>query len=803
MDHVSAHGHVSEQGEATIAQESQIKGTPAFGADSPLYYKPYGACGTVTGSCHFLFHAPTGKYVAIDCGKLQGEGAEEAFSAEAMPVSPEQVSALFITHAHTDHIGNLLEWLKAGFRGVIYCTQVTAELTKIALSQSATQDTQADEGQALLDLLGGLFRCPDAMGEAPLGKSTPVEGIAGLHFSMYPTSHLIGCVAIRFTAHQNGMKHASILFSADIGPVSDAASHGGLTPALSIPEGAAETLVLESTYGDRPAKEASDGTWEARLGRLAEIIGKTASQGQGSTLIIPSFTLGRTTDVLCDLMVVLGSMRDQAGLDHAAIPRIHVHSPLAAKYAEVVRDSLFHWWESGGQRWLNEKARILEMLGPDTLMRLLSPSVEPSQSHQTANGEIEVVWGPCDQTEEFTIILAGSGTTLHGEVQRMIMRKADDPKATVALVGYCPEHSLGAQLRRLIAGDGNHDKRIGIRLKDGPNGKVRMWHVDAEKVQIKLEDASSYYSGHADIKGLIRYATHGNPRQPPVDIILVHGTDHARIALSTAMYQHSSTSARRVRAVHTPSSTYPWFDVANRKWHFPDLDELRTSMVIKVEEDSAHPHSAKRLSRSVSNVLRRHYPELVSQITGEMAECNLRLNGASCDTLVDHSVKVMGLSRLEYEITVKSSIGNCQDFATFARKCFPWESLFNYLKQEKYGYLPVGTPDEVQSVLNEINDQQRGYPLFLMTKLGENNRCAKFISKQLAPRNARNYLILLEGRDLAAECGLIVKPAKGYFYPPNPQEKRLEFSMVDPLEAMPEIIKYLNMVEDASMGHSR
>jgi metallo-beta-lactamase family protein len=802
MDQVSTQRHASEHEKTTLAQQPQSMGIPAFTADSPLYYKPYGACGTVTGSCHFLFHAPTSKYVAIDCGKLQ-EGSDESFSPDAMPVRPEQVSALFITHAHTDHIGNLLEWLRAGFRGVIYCTKVTAELTKVALSQSTMQNPQPEDSQALLDLLDGLIRCPDAMSEAPLGKSMPVEGVAGLHFSMHPTSHLIGCVAIRFTAHHSGIKDASILFSGDIGPVSDAATHGGLAPALTIPEGPSDIVVLESTYGDKAPKQASEMTWEARLGRLAKIIGEAAAHGQGATLIIPAFTLGRTTDVLCDLMVVLGSMRGQAGLDHAARPRIQLHSPLAAKFAEVVRDSLFHWWESGGQRWLNDKARILEMLGPDTLRRLLSPSELPRQTHKTADGEIEVVWGPCEPGDEFTVMLAGSGTTLHGEVQRMIMRKVNDTKATVALVGYCPEYSLGAQLRRLVAGEVNQGERIGIRLKDGPKGRARTWDVDADEVQIKLEDASYYYSGHADIQGLIRYAINGNPRQPPVDIILVHGNDHARSALSTALYQNTHPAARKVRAVHTPSSTYPWFDVANRRWHFPDLGELRTSMVITAQENDVFPPTAIRVANGIAKAIARNYPEIRPKINGGIAECDLMLIGLSNGDAVRHLIKVAGITKLDFEVSVKSSLGDCQNLSQFINRCFPWESVFSYLKQGMIGYRPIGKPDEVAGIINEINNPSRGYPLFLMTKLGENNLCAKFISKQLAPRNARSYLVVFEGRDLAADHGLTIRPATGYFYPPDPSAQPLEFSMANPLEVMPQIIAQLNLVEDANQRYGR
>ena len=96
---------------------------------SPLFYKPFGACGTVTGSTHFVFHSASGKYFAVDCGLLQGEGSPTVNDVKHLPVSPKDLHALFLTHAHADHIGNLFVWLRAGFRGKIYCTDITSKLT--------------------------------------------------------------------------------------------------------------------------------------------------------------------------------------------------------------------------------------------------------------------------------------------------------------------------------------------------------------------------------------------------------------------------------------------------------------------------------------------------------------------------------------------------------------------------------------------------------------------------------------------------------------------------------------------------
>ena len=95
---------------------------------SPLFYKPFGACGTVTGSSPFVYHSASGKCFAVDCGLLQGEGDHAVNDVDTLPVPPKALHALFLTHAHTDHIGNLFAWLRAGFRGKIYCTDITSKV---------------------------------------------------------------------------------------------------------------------------------------------------------------------------------------------------------------------------------------------------------------------------------------------------------------------------------------------------------------------------------------------------------------------------------------------------------------------------------------------------------------------------------------------------------------------------------------------------------------------------------------------------------------------------------------------------
>jgi metallo-beta-lactamase family protein len=779
---------------------------PAFSEDCPLFFKPYGACAKVTGSTHFLYHAPSNTYLAIDCGLVQGEDSADINGTEQLPVKPAEIKVLFLTHAHVDHIGNLVAWLKAGFRGKIYCTKVTAELTKICLEDSLARDHQLEENQMLIDLLPPMFRCPDEAGDIGYEKSIPVEGVTGLNFSMHPTSHLIGCVAFRLTVFNKNYRNISILFSADIGPVTDQKIHGGLCPARIIPRNLADVIVLESTYGDRPPRIKENLTAEGRLSALADVIAKSVSKGAGSTLIIPAFSLGRTTDLLADIVVVLGSMRTKTNLSPNDTPKVYITSQLAERYALILRDAYATLCENCDYRWLNEDSKLFAIGRLDLLRQLLSPDSCPRQLLTTNDGNIEVIWGKPEKGDELNIILAGSGTTAHGAIQRFIMEHADDERTTVALAGYCPENSLGARLReitQLSIERRSLERPLSIRLKNAEDGKPRFWEIAAETIKMNLLDISSYYSGHADTNSLIEYATTDNPAHIPTDIILVHGTEQARTQLASRLKNELRPGTRKVREVHCPSATYPWFDIAHRRWNFPDLGELRTSMVIKLPVNQEFPPSVRSLAKGIMKSLQYDYPEIISYVRTPGKTAVVKLEGVSKNIRVNHNVTIRQISDQDFDVSVDTTLFECQTNHEFMHRCFPWESVLRYLRHDLIGYKPVGTDEEIVQLLDKLGDTNRDYPIFLLTKLGSDNTNAKFISKHLAPSNTKSYLMLLDGRTIAWTKGLKVNNGMGLYYPENPNLPPVEFSMLHSIQKLPTLLEYINTAEDTARARRK
>ena len=763
---------------------------------SPILYKPHGACGTVTGSVHFIHHTLSGKYIAIDCGLLQGEGESCDNEVNQLPVHPENLHAIFLTHAHADHVGNLLQWLRAGFRGKIYCTEITAELTKISLTDSLrhTVRREDDELDEMLELLPELFVCPDKESNAKYGRLYPIDGVTGLRYAFTPTSHLIGCVAIRFLSSGFGQAQTDIVFSGDIGPVIDAESHGGLAPTRQYPTTTSGVVVLESTYGDKDPRDPSTLQAESRLNALAKVINECVKSGPHARLIIPAFSLARTTDLLVDLYLVLTQLRNLTGIDKSRKPVINIDSKLAKDYALELRNAYGKQKGTGRYSWLNENSKIYKHGGLPLLRRLLSIDAEPCQQHTPITGNLVVNWGPVRKGHDITIVIAGSGTTLHGRVCDEILKHAKNPQATLMLCGYCPEDSTGARLREIL-NEKDLVKRANMKPLWVPklNRKLKTTQqieVAADALKINLVDLSQYYSGHADADSIQHYVENMNkPDNLPLNLLLVHGSDRARSKFSKKLEKILNGGS-----VHCPTSKHPWFDVNKKTWLFADLGVLRSSITIRVFDNSGEGPSLKSVTRSIIYCVCRRF---------ELSEPKVIQKNNQIEFLIkepkkfNHKVVVRKISKFDFCIEVDSSIGVCQTNDEFKVRCFPWEPVSRTLNNEfELGYQPTASNEEVMALKNLIDDPSRDYPLLIVTKQGVDNDCAKFLAKSLMLQVGPVFLITRDGRARSREQGLGISPGEGLFYDERPGTKPVAFSLINLLDKTSEIIVCLNRLED-------
>lgn len=245
-----------------------------------------GATDTVTGSKYLLRHGDA--TLLVDCGLFQGYKELRLRNWAGLPVPPESIDAVILTHAHLDHSGYLPLLARQGFRGKVYCTAPTCDLCAILLPDSGhlleeeaeylnrkqlSKHTPAlplytrDDAQHCLKLL------------APVEFGKPFHPVPGLTAVLSPSGHMPGSSFVRLDDGKT-----SILFSGDIGRPHD------MVLEAPVQVDGADYLVVESTYGDRPHRDTD------LLQELADVINRTAKRG--GAVVIPAFAVGRAQSLL-------------------------------------------------------------------------------------------------------------------------------------------------------------------------------------------------------------------------------------------------------------------------------------------------------------------------------------------------------------------------------------------------------------------------------------------------------------------------------------------------------------------------
>ena len=438
-----------------------------------------GAVKGVTGSCHIIEYGD--KRLMLDCGLFQGR--DEDLNIAKLDFDPSEVDYLLLSHSHIDHSGRIPLLVKQGFRGTIYCSKPTYDLCEIMLLDSAhIQESEAEwanrkSKRAGRKLVEPLYTKEDADKSLAYFKSVLYEQVIKIDESLtvrfHDAGHILGSSIIEIWI-KDGQEDIKLVYSGDLGTKEK--------PILNDPAviEEADYVIMEATYGNRVHEHV-----ENKQEEFLNIILKTILRG--GTVVIPSFAVGRTQEIIYELNAYYESHRDELRSKTDLLQNIpvYVDSPLATRATEVFR-------RNAGV--FDKEARDLLMKGDNPLSFAnlhFTESVEDSKK--------------LNFSEEPKIIISSSGMCEAGRIKHHLKHNLWKRNSSIVFVGYQAEGTLGRRIR-----DGEKTVKIfGEEI-----------HINAEVYTVEG------FSGHADKIGLMDWLR--NFKNKP-KVFVVHGEDQAKV----------------------------------------------------------------------------------------------------------------------------------------------------------------------------------------------------------------------------------------------------------------------------------
>ena len=444
-----------------------------------------GATKTVTGS-NFLVEAAEKKFL-VDCGMYQGQAEQEWENSAPFVFDVQEIDFMLLTHAHIDHSGRIPKLYNEGFRNPVYATKATCDLCSIMLPDSGHIQEMENEWKNRKRKRKGLppeepiYTAQDAIQCMEIFRPVSYDKIVdideNIHVRFNDAGHMLGSSIIEVWANEQG-KLTKAVFTGDLG--------NNDIPLLSSPTMIedADYLVMESTYGGR-LHMRNDDKAELFLDIVAETLDK------GGTVVIPSFAVGRTQEILYEMNMLKAKKDDEVfrkKYETLMKANVYVDSPLATSATEVFKENM-DIFDEETQKVIQSGDNPLDFPGLK-----FTQSVEESKALNESNE-------PC-------IIISASGMCEVGRIKHHLKHNIWNPKSTILFVGYQAPGTLG---RKIV--DGAEKVKI---FGEEFTVKARVEYIEG-------------YSGHADQEWLLNFV-YSFIRKPKT-IFLVHGEPDGQVIL--------------------------------------------------------------------------------------------------------------------------------------------------------------------------------------------------------------------------------------------------------------------------------
>ncbi len=431
-----------------------------------------GAAHEVTGSCHYI--EACGKHILIDCGMEQGK---DVFENIPIPVEEALIDYVFLTHAHVDHSGELPLIYSKGFRGKVFATDATVDLCSIMLRDCAHIQMQEAEWKNRKakrspgkEMVLPLYTMEDADGIIkrliPCHYNSIIDVCEGIQIRFTDIGHLLGSSSIEVWLTEGDVSK-KLVFSGDIGNTAQ--------PLIKDPATTKEAdyVIMESTYGDRlHSTERLDYVSE-----LAQIIQRTFDRG--GNVVIPSFAVGRTQEILYFLRKIKADRMIERFPDFP----VYVDSPLAVEATGIFQKNKYACFDEEAMDLVNQGINPISFPG----LKLAITSDESKMIN-------------FENTPK--VIISASGMCEAGRIRHHLKHNLWRQECTILFVGY---QAIGT---------------LGRALVDGTQ-EVRLF---GETIEVRADIVKLVgLSGHADKNGLLNWVRAFEKK--PEKVFVVHGED--------------------------------------------------------------------------------------------------------------------------------------------------------------------------------------------------------------------------------------------------------------------------------------
>ena len=472
-----------------------------------------GATRTVTGSNYLVEGA--GKKFLVDCGMWQGKSELEEENYSEFEFDPHEIDFMLLTHAHIDHSGRIPKLYKEGYRNKIYAQKATKDLCAIMLPDSGHIQEQESEWKNRKRIRKGerprepIYTAEEATKCLEIFEAVKyneiIEITPDIHVRFNDAGHMLGSSIIEVWVKENG-KETKAVFSGDLG--------NNDIPLLNEPTMIEETdyLVMESTYGSR-LHMRNDDKAEIFLDVVSETI------DNGGTVVIPSFAVGRTQEILYEIDKLKDIRKDEEfRRKYKTLMKtpVYVDSPLAISATEVFKENM-DLFDDETQAEISKGENPLEFPGLKFTM-----TTEESKALNEDNTP--------------SIIISASGMCDVGRIKHHLKHNLWNPKSTILFVGYQAPGTLGYNI---------------------VNG-AKTVKIFGEEIAVNARiEYIEGYSGHADQEGLMRFVNSFNKK--PKHIFLVHGEEESQDVLKEKIEKETNLPV----TIASFGETYDLEDIVN------------------------------------------------------------------------------------------------------------------------------------------------------------------------------------------------------------------------------------------------